>query len=168
MPYREARSVAESSEGPTASKSDRTGRNPGMTRLVRRSSSGVWRYCVFLFCSNIKYRTIYRISQELINETIESMNSRIADIIRNNGEKLKSIKVPFSTGTQARYCVQTILARFCDGSRQTSYDLRLVLDGLRRFLTILAINETSNELRVFVLPCYKTVLKRKESSLDNL
>ena len=38
MPYREARSVAESSEGPTASKSDRTGRNPGMTRLVRRSS----------------------------------------------------------------------------------------------------------------------------------
>ena len=39
MPYREARSVAESSEGPTASKSDRTGRNPGMTRLVRRSST---------------------------------------------------------------------------------------------------------------------------------
>ena len=31
--------VAESSEGPTASKSDRTGRNPGMTRLVRRSSA---------------------------------------------------------------------------------------------------------------------------------
>ena len=40
MPYREARSVAESSEGPTASKSDRTGRDPGMTRLVRRSSAG--------------------------------------------------------------------------------------------------------------------------------
>ena len=39
MPYREARSVAESSEGSTASKSDRTGRNPGMTRLVRRSST---------------------------------------------------------------------------------------------------------------------------------
>ena len=39
MPYREARSVAESSEGPTASKSDRMGRNPGMTRLVRRSSA---------------------------------------------------------------------------------------------------------------------------------
>ena len=39
MPYREARSVAESSEGPTASKSDRAGRNPGMTRLVRRSSA---------------------------------------------------------------------------------------------------------------------------------
>ena len=97
---------------------------------------------------DIKCRTIYRISQELINETIESMNSRIADILRNNGEKLKSIKVPFSTGTQARYCVQTILARFCDGSRQTSYDLRLVLDGLRRFLTILAITEINNELRV--------------------
>ena len=39
MPYRGARSVAESSEGPTASKSDRTGQNPGMTRLVRRSSA---------------------------------------------------------------------------------------------------------------------------------
>ena len=39
MPYREARSVAESSEGPTASKSDRTGRYPGMTRLVRLSSA---------------------------------------------------------------------------------------------------------------------------------
>ena len=39
MPYREARLVAESSEGPTASKSDRTGGNPGMTRLVRRSSA---------------------------------------------------------------------------------------------------------------------------------
>ena len=40
MLYREARSVAESSEGPTASKSDRTGRNPGTIRLVRRSSVG--------------------------------------------------------------------------------------------------------------------------------
>ena len=39
MPNREARSVAESSEGPTASKSDRAGRKPGMTRLVRRSSA---------------------------------------------------------------------------------------------------------------------------------
>ena len=66
-------------------------------------------------------------------------------------------------------CVKAILARFCDGSRQTSYDLRLVLDGLRRFLTILAINEINNELRVFfLLPCYKTVVNRKESSLDNL
>ena len=39
MPLREARSVAERSEGPAASKSDCTGRNPGMTRLVRRSSA---------------------------------------------------------------------------------------------------------------------------------
>ena len=39
MPFREARSVAESSEGPTASKSDRAGRNPEMTPLVRRSSA---------------------------------------------------------------------------------------------------------------------------------
>ena len=39
MPYREGKPVAESGEGPTASKSDRTGRNPGMTRLVRRSSA---------------------------------------------------------------------------------------------------------------------------------
>ena len=29
---------------------------------------------------DIKYRTIYCISQELINKTIESMNSRITDI----------------------------------------------------------------------------------------
>ena len=40
MPFREARLVSESSKEPTASKSDRTGRNPGMTRLVRRSSAG--------------------------------------------------------------------------------------------------------------------------------
>ena len=39
MPYREVWSVAESSEGPTASKSDPTGQIPGMTRLVRRSSA---------------------------------------------------------------------------------------------------------------------------------
>ena len=56
MPYREARSVAESSEGPTASKSDRTGRNPGMTRLVRRSSAGVWRYCVFSLVQTFRQR----------------------------------------------------------------------------------------------------------------
>ena len=53
MPYREARSVAESSEGPTASKSDRTGRNPGMTRLVRRSSAGV---CVFSLAQTLRQR----------------------------------------------------------------------------------------------------------------
>ena len=29
---------------------------------------------------DIKYRTIYRISQELINETIESMNSRTVSL----------------------------------------------------------------------------------------
>ena len=39
MSFREARSVAESSEGPTASKSDRMGRCHGTTRLVRRSSA---------------------------------------------------------------------------------------------------------------------------------
>ena len=50
---REARSVAESSEGPTASKSDRTGRNPGMTRLVRRSSATSGGTAFFLSCSNI-------------------------------------------------------------------------------------------------------------------
>lgn len=34
-------------------------------------------------------RTIYNISQELINKTIESMNGCIAEIIRSNGERLK-------------------------------------------------------------------------------
>ena len=49
-----------------------------------------------------KYRAIYRISQELINKTTESINNRITDMIRNNGERLKLIKaVPFSIGTQA-------------------------------------------------------------------
>ena len=38
MSYREARSVTESNEGPTASKTDPTGKNPRMTRLVQRSS----------------------------------------------------------------------------------------------------------------------------------
>ena len=39
LPYWEARSVAESSKGPTVSKRDRTGRYLGMIRLVRRSSA---------------------------------------------------------------------------------------------------------------------------------
>ena len=40
------------------------------------------------FCDRVR-RTIYSISHQLIDKTIESMNSHIADIIRNNGEKLK-------------------------------------------------------------------------------
>ena len=40
------------------------------------------------FCGRVR-RTIYSISHQLINKTIESMNTRIADIIRNNGERLK-------------------------------------------------------------------------------
>ena len=34
-------------------------------------------------------KTIYDISHQLIDKTIESMNTRIADIVRNNGERLK-------------------------------------------------------------------------------
>ena len=37
-------------------KSDRTGRNPGMTRLVRLSSAGVWRYCVFFLVQTFRQR----------------------------------------------------------------------------------------------------------------
>ena len=72
MPYREARSVAESSEGPTASKSDRTGRNPGMTRLVRRSSAVVWRYCILLSCSNIPsaHALMFRLSDTYLVERL--------------------------------------------------------------------------------------------------
>ena len=79
MPYREARSVAESSEGPTASKSDRTGRNPGMTRLVRRSSAGVWRYCVFLSCSNIPsaHAQIFWLYEMRIGHLPLSWNGRV-------------------------------------------------------------------------------------------
>ena len=40
------------------------------------------------FCGGVR-RTIYSISHQLINKTIESMNTRIADIIQNNGERLK-------------------------------------------------------------------------------
>ena len=41
---------------------------------------------------DIKYRTIYRISQSWSIETIESMNSRIADIIRNKSIKDRSLQ----------------------------------------------------------------------------
>ena len=40
------------------------------------------------FCDRVQ-RTIYSISQELIDKTIESMNGRITDVIGNNGERLK-------------------------------------------------------------------------------
>ena len=62
-------------------------------------------------------------------------------MIRNNGERLKLINaVPFSIGTvSGLHYVKTMLVRFCDGLRHVSYDLRLVLDGLRWFLTVLAI-----------------------------
>ena len=56
MPYREARSVAESSKGPTASKSDRTGRNPGMTRLVRRSSATSGGTAFFSLAQTFRHR----------------------------------------------------------------------------------------------------------------
>ena len=39
------------------------------------------------FCDRVR-RTIYDISHQLIDKTIESMNTRIADIVRNNGERL--------------------------------------------------------------------------------
>ena len=88
-----------------------------------------------------EYGVFYRISQELINKIIESMNSCMTDMIRNNGERLSLIKaVPFSIGTDSGlHYVKTMLVRFCDGLRHISYDFRLVLDGLRGFLTILAI-----------------------------
>ena len=39
--------------------------------------------------SNRVRRTIYSISHQLIDKTVESRNTRIADNIRNNGERLK-------------------------------------------------------------------------------
>ena len=56
MSYREARSVAESSKGPTASKSDPTGRNPEMTRLVRRSSATSGGTALFSLVSTFRKR----------------------------------------------------------------------------------------------------------------
>ena len=39
------------------------------------------------FCNRVR-RTIYSISHQLIDKTVECMNTRIADKIRNNGERL--------------------------------------------------------------------------------
>ena len=46
-------SVSERSDGPTPSKSDLSGRNPEMTRLVRRYSAMSESTAFFLSCSNI-------------------------------------------------------------------------------------------------------------------
>ena len=46
------------------------------------------------------------------------------------------LKVSIDSGV---HYVKTMLVRFCDGLRHFSNDLRLVLDGLSWFLTILAI-----------------------------
>ena len=49
---------------------------------------GITRESYEEFCNRVQ-RTIYNISQELIDKTIQSMNGRIAEIIRNRGERLK-------------------------------------------------------------------------------
>jgi len=40
------------------------------------------------FCDRVR-RTLYSISHQLIDKTVECMNTRIADKKRNNGERLK-------------------------------------------------------------------------------
>ena len=49
---------------------------------------GITRESYAEFCDRVQ-RTIYGISQELIDKTIESMNGRITEVIGNNGERLK-------------------------------------------------------------------------------
>ena len=49
---------------------------------------GITRESYDEFCDRVE-RTICSISQGVIDKTIQSMNGRIADIIRNNGERLK-------------------------------------------------------------------------------
>lgn len=49
---------------------------------------GITRESYEQFCERVK-RTICGISQQLIDRTIQSMSSRVADIIRNSGERLK-------------------------------------------------------------------------------
>ena len=56
------------------------------------------------FCDRVR-RTIYDISHQLIDKTIESRNTHIADMIRKNGERLNTY------------------TRFSDGLRYTSNDL---------------------------------------------
>ena len=92
----------------------------------------------------------------------------ITDIIRNKCRRKTEVN---KSGTvlyrhSGLYYVTTMLIRFCDGLRHIYYDLRLVWDGLRRFLTILTISEINSEVRYFLLACYKTVLNRKESSIE--
>ena len=62
-------------------------------------------------------------------------------MIRNNDERLKLIKaVLFSIGTDSGlHYVKMMLVRFCDSLQHISNDLTLVLDGLRWFWMILAI-----------------------------
>jgi hypothetical protein len=49
---------------------------------------GITRESYEQFCNRVQ-RTIYDISPQLIDKTIESMNGRVTEIIRNNGERLK-------------------------------------------------------------------------------
>ena len=51
-----ARSVSESCEGPTESESDRKGRNPEMTRLVRRSGAVSGSTAFFSFVQTSRQR----------------------------------------------------------------------------------------------------------------
>ena len=93
MPYREARSVAESSEGPTASKSDRTGRNPGMTRLVRRSSAMSGGTALFSLVQTSRQRmrkcSWSPVYNGLITD-IEEMNERIYETEAHDPEAFNS------------------------------------------------------------------------------
>lgn len=61
-----------------------------MSRKLERDAldGAITRESYAEFCDRVQ-KTIYGISQELIDKTIESMNSRITDIIAKNGERLK-------------------------------------------------------------------------------
>ena len=77
LPHREARSVAESSEGATASKSDRTGRNPGMTRLVRRSSATSGGTSHFSLVQRFRQHT-----HTHTNTSVNFLSSRISELLQ--------------------------------------------------------------------------------------
>ena len=70
---------------------------------------------------------------------MESMDSCITDMIRNNAKTEVNKSGTILYRHPGLYYVKTMFVCFCDGLQHISYDLRLVLDGLRQFLTILAI-----------------------------
>ena len=94
----------------------------------------------------------------------DQWNYRVWIAVSLTWYEIKLIKaVPFSIGTDSGvHYVKTMLVRFCDGLRHISNDLRSLWDGLRRFLTILAIRWNKQWAKIiFYCPATKPCLTVK-------